>query len=147
MFNLLSYCSGQNNPYILARNFAKLMMSSLAKSDSISELSLSKTAGSKPSSNNFERILAAAAFAAKRSAAPSFIPGAGQISISRSMIRIFSFLNSLKTPSCNCLDTSETTTNPSFDNSPRAIPKFPEVASITVCPLFSLPVTIASWTM
>ena len=147
MFNSLSYCSGQNNPYILARNLAKFMISCLTKSDSISEFSLSKISGSNPSSDNCERILTAAAFAAKRSTAPSFIPGAGQISISRSIIRIFSFLNSLKTPSCNFLDTSVTTTNPSFDNNPRAIPKLPEVASITVCPLFSLPVTIASWIM
>ena len=122
------------------------MISCLAKSDSISEISLSKITGSKPSSDNCERILAAVAFAVKIFTS-SFIPGAGQISISRSIIRIFSFLNSLKTPSCNFLDTSEITTSPSFDNCPRAIPKFPEVASIIVCPLFSLPVTIASCIM
>ena len=66
--------------------------------DSISEIALSKMAGSKPSSVNCERIFAAVAFAAKIFGL-SFIPGAGQISISKSIILIFSFLNSLKTPS------------------------------------------------
>ena len=89
----------------------------------------------------------AVAFAFNASASASFIPGAGQISISKSMMRIFSFLNSLKTPSCNFLETSETTVNPSFDICPKAIPKFPDVASIIVCPLFSFPVLIASCIM
>ena len=63
------------------------------------------------------------------------------------MMRIFSFLSSSKTPSCSLLETSATTLSPSLDNSPRAIPKLPEVASIIVCPLLSFPVRMASWIM
>ena len=86
---------------------------------------------SKPKLDNCERTLAAVAFATIRFCLPS-IPGAGQISISRSMVRMFPFLNSSNTPSCSFLETSAITVSPSLDNSPSAIPKLPDVASITV---------------
>ena len=121
-------------------------MSWLAKSDSISELALSKISVSNPRLDNCERMLTALAFATKRSCLPS-IPGAGQMSMSRSMVCIFTFLNSSKTPSCSFLETSAITFSSSLDNSPSAIPKLPDVASITVCPLLSFPVTMASWIM
>ena len=86
---------------------------------------------SNPRLDNCERTLAAVAFATIRSCLPS-IPGAGQMSMSRSIVRVFPFLNSSNTPSCNFLETSAITFNPSLDNSPSAIPKLPDVASITV---------------
>ena len=73
-------------------------MSFLAKSVSMSVMFLSKISDSNPSSIICERTFAAVAFATNSSCLLS-IPGAGQISISKSMIRIFPFLNSLKTPS------------------------------------------------
>jgi hypothetical protein len=48
------------------------------------------------------------------------------------MVRVFPFLNSSNTPSCNFLETGAITFSPSLDNSPSAIPKLPDVASITV---------------
>ena len=107
------------------------MMSCLAKSDSISEISLSKISVSNPRLDNCERTLAAVALATMRFCFPS-IPGAGQMSMSRSMVRMFPFLNSSNTPSCNFLETRAITVNPSLDNNPSAIPKLPDVASITV---------------
>ena len=91
-------------------------------------------------------MFAAVALAAKRFASP-FIPGAGQMSMSRFMIRNFSFFSSSNTPSCSFLDTRATTSRPSLVNCPRAMPKLPDVASNIVCPRVSFPETMASWTM
>ena len=60
------------------------------------------------------------------------------------MILIFSFLSSLNTPSCNFLETSATTVTPSFDKRPSAIPKLPDVASITIRLPLHFPDFIAS---
>ncbi len=90
-------------------------MSCLANNDSISPMFLSNISVSNPNSANCERTLPAFAFAASSSTLFS-IPGAGQISMSRSIILIFSFLNSLNTPSCNFLDTNAITLTPSLDN-------------------------------
>ena len=143
-FKSLSYCSGQKQLYFFESNFAKLIMSCLPNSASISVIELSNILGSNPNWVNCERTLAAVAFATNSSFLPS-IPGAGQISISKSIILIPIFLNSWKTPSCNFLETIVTTCKPSFDSIPNAIPKLPDVASITVWPLFIFPVLIASW--
>ena len=118
-------------------------MSCFASRSSICGVSLSNAATSNPNCDNWLLTFAAVALAV-RSFALSFIPGAGQISISRSMIRMFSFRNSSNTPSCSLLDTRAITFNPSFDNCPSAIPKFPDVASITVWPDLSFPLVIAS---
>ena len=59
-------------------------------------------------------------------------PAPGMEGMSRSIVRMFPFLNSSNTPSCNFLETSAITFSPSFDNNPSAIPKLPDVASITV---------------
>src|SRR5712691_4838658 len=55
--------------------------------------------------------------------------------------------SSSKTPSCSFLETSTNTSRPRSAKSPSEIPKFPEVASKTGCPVTSLPPLIASPTI
>ena len=145
-FISLSYCSGQKPPYILARSFARFITSCRARSSSTSRREPSRTVGSRPNWLSWFLIFAETALTVRASRS-TFIPGAGQMSTSR--LTAFTLLpcSSSKTPSCNFLETSTITSRPRSAKSPSEIPKFPEVASKTGCPLLSLPPLIASSTI